>query len=75
MSGMTRKVHPITGRHTTMQSMAAEIVGDDRAKSGIIVFFDEEGTMHFGEMKLTLGQACMAQGFMAMIVNQMMSED
>lgn len=69
---MSRKVAPITGRHTTLHSMLAEAMADDRAKRGFIVWFDDEGTMHFGELATTLADACMAHGYMGMIVHQMM---
>jgi hypothetical protein len=72
---MSRKVHPITGRHTTLHSMLAEAMADERAKRGLVVWFDEEGVMHFGELGITLADACMAQGYIAMIVNQMMEQD
>jgi hypothetical protein len=39
------------------------------------VFFDEEGTMSFGELGLTLANVCRAHGFLSMIVNQMMAND
>ena len=72
---MTRKIHPITGKHTTLHSMLAEAMADERAKRGFVVWFEQDGTMHFGELSTTLSDACMAQGYMAMIVNQMMEAD
>ena len=67
-----RKVHPIKGKHTTFSSMIAEAMVDARAKRGFVVYFDDEGTMYFGELDVRLGDACMAHGYLGMVVNQMM---
>jgi hypothetical protein len=69
---MTRKVHPITGKHTTLHSMLAEPMADERARRGFVIWFEDDGTMHFGEMQTTLANALMAYGYFGMIINQMM---
>jgi hypothetical protein len=71
---VSRKVHPITGRHTTLSSMLAEAMADDRAKRGFVVYFEEDGTMHFGELGATVSDVCMAHGYIGRIVNQMMEQ-
>ena len=37
-----KKVVPITGKHTTFSSLAAEAMVRPEAKRGFIVFFEEE---------------------------------
>lgn len=36
-----KKVVPITGKHTSMHSMLAEAMTNDKAKRGAVIFFDE----------------------------------
>jgi hypothetical protein len=72
---MTRKVHPITGKHTTLHSMLAEAMADQRAKRGLIVWFDEDGVMNSGQLGMTLADTCMAHGYIGMMVNRMMEDD
>lgn len=69
-----RKIHPITGIHQTLYSMLAEAMADERAKRGILIYFDDEGTMHTGHIDMTLGDTCMANGYIQMMVNRMMEE-
>ncbi len=66
------KVAPITGHHTTMQSMAAECVADERADRGFIVWFEADGTMHFGDVRTQRGDICMAAAYIQMLAIKMM---
>jgi hypothetical protein len=66
------KVIPITGRHTTLQSMLAVPMADDRAVRGLVVWFEEDGTMHFGELGVRASDVGMALMYIQMIAYQMM---
>lgn len=55
-----RKIVPITGVHTTLYSMLAECMADERAKRGYVIWFEQDGTMHAGRVATTLSDACMA---------------
>lgn len=46
------RVVPIGGKHRSFNSMAGEAMEDMKAKRGIIFWFEEDGTMHFGEFGL-----------------------
>jgi len=67
-----RKVHPIRGKHETLYSMLGECMADQKAKKGFVVYFDEEGTMYFGEIGLTLADYCMATVYMNNEANKFM---
>ena len=71
----TRKVHPITGRHTTLYSLLAEAMADERAKSGYVIWFEDDGTMHVGCVGTTLAQTCMASTYLTMDSTLAMHED
>jgi hypothetical protein len=60
MPGAENKVVPITGKHTTLSSMMAQCMADPKAVRGFVVFFDEDGTMNFGELDVTRSDICMA---------------
>jgi hypothetical protein len=69
-----KKVIPITGKHTTFHSLAAEAMATPEAKRGFIVFFDDEGTMSFGECGTTTADTGMALMFLQMVANDIMRE-
>lgn len=54
------KVVPITGKHTTLYSMLAEAMVDERAKRGYVMWFEEDGTMHVGHVGTILADVGMA---------------
>jgi hypothetical protein len=73
---MTSKIHPITGKHTTMYSMLAEAMADERAKRGFVIYFDEEGTMRHGHFGATRADTCMAAAWLnGMAAKVMDTED
>lgn len=47
------KVVPIGGKHRSFSSLAGEAMEDKRAVKGVIYWFEEDGTMHFGEFGMT----------------------
>lgn len=61
---MDKKLVPITGRHTTFHSMAAEAMIEPTAVSGLVIYFEEDGTMHFGEVNLRASNCGMAQMYL-----------
>ena len=67
-----KKVVPITGKHTTFSSLAAEAMVWPEAKRGFIVFFEEDGTMHFGELGVECSDVGMALMYLQMIAQDMM---
>jgi predicted secreted protein len=68
------KVTPITGKHTTMHSMLAAAMADERAARGMVIYFEEDGTMHFGELGIKRSDVCMSLMYMHMIANDIMSQ-
>ena len=72
---MTRKIHPITGRHTTLHSMLAEAMADERAVRGYVVWFEEDGTMHVGQVGVTLGDVSMAAIYLNLEACQTMQDE
>ena len=67
-----KKVVPIRGRHETFSSLAAEAMTRPDAKRGFIIFFDEEGTMNFGELDAQCQDVGMALMYLQMIAQDMM---
>lgn len=71
-----RKVVPIKGKHQSMSSMVAECMTDPRSVRGIVVYFEEDGTMHHGSFDVTRADTCMAAAYMNMLaVESMQMED
>lgn len=70
-----RKVTPITGKHTTLYSMLAEAMADEKAKRGYVIWFEEDGTMHVGRVGTTLSDACMVAIYLDMDATWAMNED
>ena len=68
------KVVPITGRHTTLSSMMAQCMADPRAKRGFVVYFEDDNTMHFGELDVLRGDVCMAATYLNMLAIDMMRQ-
>lgn len=66
------KVVPITGQHTSMQSMIAECLADPRAVRGFVIYFDKEGTMRHGHFNATRGDTCMAAAYLNSLACDMM---
>jgi hypothetical protein len=66
------KVVPITGKHTTLSSMMAQCMADSKAVRGFVVYFEDDGTMHFGELSITRSDACMGAAYLNMIATDMM---
>lgn len=67
-----KKVTPITGRHTTFSSLVAEAMIDERAVGGLVIYFEEDGTMHFGDVGLKRGDVGMALMFVHMLSDDVM---
>lgn len=57
---MKSVVTPIKGKYTTLSSMLAGAMGDERLESGIIFTFDKDSIMSFGQVNMTRSQTCMA---------------
>jgi hypothetical protein len=70
-----RKVVPITGKHTTMSSMLAEAMADERCVRGFSIYFDEEGTMRHGHVGVMRSDVCMAQMYLTMLGVEMMQQE
>jgi hypothetical protein len=54
--------------------MLAAAMADERATRGMVIYFEEDGTMHFGELKITRSDVGMSLMYMHMIANDMMSQ-
>ncbi|MGB9154429.1 MAG: hypothetical protein WCD70_15235 [Alphaproteobacteria bacterium] len=67
-----KKVIPITGKHTTFSSMVADAMTRENATRGCVIFFEEDGTMHFGELGLERTDVGMMLMYIQMIGVQMM---
>lgn len=70
-----RKVHPIKGKHQSMSSMVAECMADPRSVRGLVVYFDEEGTMRHGHFGMTRADTCMAAAYTNMLAVECMQND
>ena len=67
-----KKLVPITGRHTTFHSLASEAMVNEKARGGIIIWFDEEGTMSYGTVNVRMSDVGMAlMAVQKMAVDQM----
>jgi hypothetical protein len=69
-----RKIIPITGRHTTVHSMLAEVMANEKIVSGFIICFDDEGTMSHGHVDTTRSDACMAAALLNEIAQSTMRD-
>ena len=69
------KVIPITGRHTTLHSMLAQAMADERAERGYVIWFEKDGTMQVGHVAATLGDACLASAYLQRDVVLAMGEE
>lgn len=49
MNDKDLKVVPLGGEHRSFSSMAGEAMETSIAKRGMIFWFEEDGTMHFGQ--------------------------
>jgi hypothetical protein len=68
------KVVPIGGKHRSFSSMAGEAMEDKKAKRGMIFWFDEEGTMHFGEFGILRSDVGMILMEVVALSNEMMRQ-
>lgn len=68
------KVVPIGGKHRSFNSMAGEAMEDQTAKRGMIFWFEEDGTMHFGEWGLTRADVGMVLMEMTALAYEMMRQ-
>ena len=69
-----RKVVPIRGKHETFNSMAGEAMEATEWVRGFMIGFEEDGTMHFGESKITRQDVGMALMYLHMVAAQMMEQ-
>lgn len=69
------KVEVLHHKSKTFRSFAEKAAVDDRAKSGLVIWFEEDGTMHFGQFGITLSQVGMAQMYIQMLAVQMMEAE
>ena len=70
-----RKIHPIKGRHQSMSSLAAECMAGLKSVRGFIIYFEEDGTMHYGYFGVTRADTCMAASCMQMLAAETMKEE
>ena len=61
-----RKVVPITGKHTSLSSLLAEVMADPRAKRGIVIYFDDDYHMYPGHFDATRSDISMAAAWINM---------
>lgn len=68
-----KKVVPIGGRHRSFSSLASEAANDrPEWKRGIIVGFEDDGTMNFGEFGLECSDVGMVQMYLQMLAMEFM---
>lgn len=63
---------PISRKYKTFRAMAAQAVGAKEADRGFVVYFTEEGVMHFGQFGTELADVGMAQMYLQMLAVEMM---
>lgn len=68
------KVVPITGKHRTFKSMATQAINTPEAKRGCVIWFEEDGTMHFGQFGILTADIGMAQMYIQMLAVEMMQD-
>jgi hypothetical protein len=61
-----RKVVPITGKHTSLSSLMAECMTDQKAKRGIVIYFDDYNVMYPGHFAANRGDISMAAAWINM---------
>jgi hypothetical protein len=68
------KVVTLRKGHKTFRDMATEAVGDERAIRGVVVWFEEDGTMHFGRFGTVLSDIGMMQMYVQMLAVEAMQD-
>lgn len=71
---MSDKIVKLHDRHKTLRSMAAELATQEDAERGFLIWFEKDGTMHFGDKNIQLKDVGMALMYMQMLAVQMMAQ-
>ncbi len=53
------KVAPIRKKYETVGALVSHIMGDEKARSVFVIYFDEEGNRFVAELNLTIGDVAM----------------